>query len=730
MTPAVRPTPLVLTLTLLVVTMSCASPSSPQKPVAPYGTWSSPLTAARVAAGAIRLDQIQLDGEDVYWVEGRASEGGRNVIVRRTPDGVASDVTPPTFNVRTRVHEYGGAAYAIDRGVVYFSNFADQRLYRQPLGAAPVAITAEGYYFADCHVDATRGRLLCVREDHTKGGEPTAAIVAVGIEGAKGAKGATGAKGVGAKSASGASVHVLVSGADFYSDPIISPDGKSLAWLQWHHPNMPWDGTELWSAAVKADGTLGAKEKVAGGVDESIFQPEWSPDGVLHFVSDRTGWWNLYRRRNPTSRQRFVEAGPTSGKRFEAGQVIEPLRPMSAEFGKPQWAFSMVTYAFASPTRIVATYSEAGRWKMALIESEERRFEPVALNLEPLQSIRANARTVYFVGASPTEPPAIVKMTIGAMETEVLRSSSSERIAPEWISVPEAVTFRVTPEFQGPASAPTDPQELRRGKLPRDVHAFYYPPKNPNVVAPPDEKPPLIVLTHGGPTAATEDALDLRVQFWTSRGFAILDVNYSGSTGYGREYRDRLKGQWGIADVEDAVGAAQAMVAQGKADANRLIIRGGSAGGYTTLAALTFHRTFKAGASYYGISDIEVLARDTHKFESRYLESLIGPYPSAKNRYLQRSPIHFTDRLSCPLILFQGLDDKVVPPNQSAMMAEAVRKKGLPVAYVTFEGEQHGFRKAENIARALEGELYFYGEVFRFTIADTVEPVKIDNPYR
>jgi dipeptidyl aminopeptidase/acylaminoacyl peptidase len=712
MTAAVRPTPLALTFTTLVVTMSCAFPSSsPQKPVAPYGTWSSPLTAARVAAGAIRLDQIQLDGDTLYWVEGRPSEGGRNVIVRRTPDGVTSDVTPPTFNVRTRVHEYGGAAYAIDRGVVYFSNFADQRLYRQPLGGPPVALTTEGYYFADCHVDATRGRLLCVREDHTKDGEPTAAIVAVGIEGAKGARGAKGAKGIGAKSASSASVHVLVSGADFYSDPTVSPDGKSLAWLQWNHPNMPWDGTELWTATFKADGTLGSREKVAGSVDESIFQPEWSPDGVLHFVSDRTGWWNLYRRR-ASSDNRFVEAG----------QVIEPLRPMSAEFGKPQWAFSMVTYAFASPTRIVATYSEAGRWKMALIESEERRFEPVALSLEPLQSIRANARAAYFVGASPTEAPAVVKMTIGAMETEVLRSSSGERIAPEWISVPEAVTFS--------AFAPADSPELRRDRLARDVHAFFYAPKNPNFVAPPDEKPPLIVLTHGGPTAATEDALDLKVQYWTSRGFAILDVNYSGSTGYGREYRDRLKGQWGIADVDDAVGGAQAMVAQGKADANRLIIRGGSAGGYTTLAALTFHRTFKAGASYYGISDIEVLARDTHKFESRYLDSLIGPYPSAKDRYVQRSPIHFTDRLSCPLILFQGLEDKVVPPNQSALMADAVRKKGLPVAYVTFEGEQHGFRKAENIARALEAELYFYGEVFRFTIADSIAPVTIDNPYR
>lgn len=708
---AVRSTPFTLTLTLisLVFSMACAPPpSSPQRTVAPYGTWVSPLTAARVTAGALRFDQIQLDGDDLYWVEGRAAEGGRNVIVRRTPDGVISDITPPEFNARTRVHEYGGAAYVVDRGVLYFSNFSDQRLYRQAIGSSPEPITAKGYFFADCRVDPQRTRLICVREDHAKGGEPTAAIVSVGIDSANGARGA--------KGASGAIVQVLASGADFYSNPRVSPDGKTLAWLQWNHPNMPWDGTELWTAAVKPDGSLGAREKVAGGPDESIFQPEWSPDGVLHFVSDRTGWWNLYRLR---------------------ATAIEPLRPMSAEFGKPQWAFSMATYAFASATRIVVTYAEGGRWKMALIESEERRFEPVALNVDPIESIRADARAAFFIGASPTEAPAIMRMTIGAMETEVLRSSAGERFAQEWIAVPEAVTFRVTSEPQGPgphmgepASAPNDPDGLRRGKPTRDVHAFYYAPTNPNAVAPAGDKPPLIVITHGGPTSAARRALDPEIQFWTSRGFALLDVDYSGSTGYGRDYRDRLKGQWGVIDVEDAAGGAQAMVAQGKADPNRLIIRGRSAGGYTTLAALVFQQTFKAGASYYGISDIEVLAHDTHKFEARYLDSLIGPYPAARDLYRQRSPIHFTDRLSCPLILFQGLEDKVVPPNQSAMMAEAVRKKGLPVAYVTFEGEQHGFRKAENIARALEAELYFYGEIFRFKIADTIEPVKIDNPYR
>jgi dipeptidyl aminopeptidase/acylaminoacyl peptidase len=399
----------------------------------------------------------------------------------------------------------------------------------------------------------------------------------------------------------------------------------------------------------------------------------------------------------------------------------------------------MVTYAFISADRLVATYAEDGRWKLALVDTITRTFMPIELHLSaaaapgaplnpsaaaapgaplnpsaaaapgipvplgPVESIRANRRAIYFVGGSPTEPLAIVRVPLDSMKAEVLRSSSGERIPPEWISVPEAVTFWVTRKSPSGASAS------------RNVHAFYYAPKNPGVTAPGGERPPLLVLTHGGPTGATSDVLDPEVQYWTSRGFAVLDVNYSGSTGYGRQYRDRLLGQWGIVDVEDAVGGTEAMVAQGKADAARLMIRGGSAGGYTTLAALTFHSTFKAGASYYGISDIEVLAHDTHKFESRYLDSLIGPYPAAKDLYVNRSPIHFTDRLSCPLILFQGLDDKVVPPNQSAMMADALRKKGVKVAYVTFEGEQHGFRKAENIIRALEEELAFYRDVFGMT---------------
>ena len=605
-----------------------------------YGSWPSPLTADRVTAGALRFDHIQLDGDDVYWLEGRASEGGRYVIVKLTPQG-SVDVTPPGFNVRTRVHEYGGAAYTVHDGTIYFANFTDQRVYRHRLGETPVPTTDDGAFYADMRMDGPRNRLISVREKNDVN-----TIVVVDGE-------------------------VLVEGADFYSDPIISPDGTRLAWLQWNHPNMPWDGTELWVGLFTDAGTIGAREKVAGGPEESIFQPEWSPDGALYFVSDRTGWWNLWRG-------------------------DEPIYPMAADFGKPQWTFSMVTYAFVSPKTIAATYVQQGRWKLALVNIESTTFEPIELPLQPLEAIRAREDAIYFIGGSATHAPAIVRLDAPFRDgrMQVLKESASEAIPHGWIAVAEPVTFKVKD---------------------RDVHAFYYPPTNPEVDPPLDEKPPLLVVTHGGPTGSTSDVLDPKIQFWTSRGFAVLDVDYSGSTGYGRTYRDRLKGQWGIVDVEDAVGGAEAMVAEGKADPDRLIIRGGSAGGYTTLAALTFHRTFKAGASYYGISDLEVLQQDTHKFESRYNDSLLGPWPDARDVYRARSPIHFCDQLSCPIILFQGLDDKVVPPNQSEMMAEAARKKGLKVKYVTFEGEQHGFRKAENIIRALEEELAFYRDVFGIT---------------
>ncbi len=673
-------------------------PAGPQ--VAPYGAWTSPLTASRVTAGALRLGDIVLDGEDVYWVEGRASEGGRYVIVRWTPDGRVADVTPPGYSARTRVHEYGGAAFTVDRGTVYFANFEDQRLYVQRPGAGPVAMTPAGRCYADLRVDRARARLLAVREDHTAPGEPVNTIVALHTPESP--------------SWSGADGHdpgiTLVEGMDFVSDPILSPDGTRLAWLGWQHPNMPWDGTELWVAAMTADGMPVERHKVAGGARESIFQPEWSPHGVLYFVSDRTGWWNLYRARDTQE--------DLPGRRAEAGSAfrIEAVHPMDAEFGKPQWTFSMVTYAFAGEDRIAATYVQEGRWRLAVIDVHTLRFEPVPLPVDPLESIRADARHAYFVGGAPDLPPAIVCLPLDTRAPQVLRSSAGEPIDRRWISVPEPITF-VSPDPAGSLGTPGT----------RPVHAFYYAPANPDYTAPAGSAPPLLVVTHGGPTGATEAVLDPEIQFWTSRGFAVLDVNYTGSTGYGRAYRERLNGQWGVADVEDVVAGARAMVASGRADAARLAIRGGSAGGYTTLAALTFHDIFKAGASYYGISDIEVLARDTHKFESRYLDSLIGPYPAERATYAARSPIHATDRLSSALILFQGLDDKVVPPNQSEMMADAARRKGLPVAYLAYPGEQHGFRKAENKVRSLEAELYFYGIVFGFSPADRIDPVVIAN---
>ncbi|MBP7777233.1 MAG: S9 family peptidase [Acidobacteria bacterium] len=646
-----------------------ATESGPAPTVAPYGTWASPLTAARATAGALRFGQIAIDGDDLYWLEGRASEGGKNVLVRSSPGAPPVDVSPRDFNVRSRVHEYGGAAYAVHKGTIYASNFADQKLYAFAAGRTPTALTLEGYFYAQCRVDTTRSRLLCVREDHTSGDEqPPASIVAIPL----------------GTSAPTSGV-VMVSGADFYSDPIVSPDGARLAWLQWSHPNMPWDGTSLYVAELDARGLPGAPVLVAGGAEESVFQPSWSPDGVLYFVSDRSGWWNLYRQQ---------------------GSVIEPIHAMQADFGKPQWSFGMTTYAFQSANRIVATWTENGRWRLGLLSLAPRRMEPLELTLDPLESLVATSRAAYFVGGSPTEGPAITRVSFGGVEAEILKRSRQDTLEGAYVSAPETVTF----DSGG-----------------QQTHAFYYPPTNPAFAAPAGTSPPLLVLSHGGPTGATDPVFDPEVQFWTTRGFAVVDVNYSGSTGYGRAYRRRLNGQWGIVDVADAVNAANYLVAAGKADPARLITRGGSAGGYTTLAALTFHDTFKAGASYYGISDLEVLATDTHKFESRYMDSLVGRYPATQATYRERSPIHFVDRLNCALILLQGLDDKVVPPRQSEMMADAVRKKGLPVAYVTFEGEQHGFRKAENIVRALESELYFYGKVFGFTPADTLTPVPIDN---
>ncbi len=640
-----------------------------QPQTAPYGSWESPISADLISTEGHRIVEAVADGEDIYWIEMRPAESGRYVIVRRAPDGQTTDVTPAPFNARTRVHEYGGAACVVSDGTIYFSNFADQRLYRQPPEAEPQPITPEtALRYAAGIVDAKRKRLICVREDHTDAGrEAVNALVGIGLDGTDGGQ-------------------VLVSGNDFYASPCLSPDGTRLAWMTWNHPNMPWDGTELWVGEISTDGSLGRTECVAGGIDESIFQPEWSPDGTLYFVSDRTNWWNLYR--------------------YHAG-TVEPLCEMEAEFGRPQWIFGMSTYRFVSADQIICTYTQDGAWHLASLDTVTRRFDRIETPYTSIANLQAIPGGVLFSAGSPTESASIVQLDLATRQFEVLCRSSEIEIDAGYFSTPQAIEF---PTKDG-----------------LSAHAFFYPPQNRDYTAPAADLPPLLVISHGGPTSATSTALDLEIQFWTSRGIAVLDVNYGGSSGYGRAYRQRLNRQWGVVDVDDCVNGARYLVEQGYVDGDRLAIRGGSAGGYTTLSALTFRDVFKAGASYYGVSDLEALTKETHKFESRYLDSLIGPYPEQRDRYRAYSPIHFTDRLSCPLILFQGLEDKVVPPNQAELMVDALRTKGLPVAYVPFEGEQHGFRRSENIQRALEAELYFYAQVFGFVPADTVEPVIIEN---
>jgi dipeptidyl aminopeptidase/acylaminoacyl peptidase len=652
------------------LTVRCTLKEIVMAQTASYGSWKSPITADLIVAGSIGLGSVQLDGDDIYWIEMRPAEKGRYVIVRRTPDGAMTDVTPAPFNVRTRVHEYGGGACAISDGEILFSNFADQRLYRQRVGAAPQPLTPEsdaGLRYADGVFDRRHNRFIIVHEDHTTGGrEPLNTIVSVDL-------------------ASGA-IQPLVSGFDFFMAPRLSPDGKYMAWVAWNHPNMPWDESFLWLADLNEDGSIRSKQIIAGGLGASICQPQWSPDGVLHFVSDRYKWWNLYRYRD---------------------NHVEALCEIKAEFSLPAWTFGMSTYAFTANDQIICAYIERGASHLGLLNTTTGKLEKIETDYTSIGSVKANSRFAVFTAASPSESNSVIRLVLAAREFSVLRQSSSLEIDEAFISQPQALEF------------PTENNLT--------AHAFYYPPRNPDFIAPENEKPPLLVMSHGGPTAQHFPVFNPGIQYWTSRGIAVLDVNYGGSTGYGREYMERLRGAWGVVDVDDCANGAKFLVAQGKADGARLAITGGSAGGYTTLCALTFRDVFKAGASHYGVSDLIALDEDTHKFEAKYTQSLVAPWPQGRELYLARSPIFHVERLNVPVIFFQGLEDKIVPPNQAEMMVDALRQKGLPVAYVAFEGEQHGFRQAANIKRALEGELWFYSRVFGFEPADEVEPVAIEN---
>ena len=627
-----------------------------------------------VGGAGVGLNAPQPAGDGgVLWLESRPLEGGRSVLVRRTLGGEVVDVTPPGYNLRTRVHEYGGIPFAVHGDQVFFSNYADQRLHRQSLdGGEPVPITPEpptpaSHRFADLSFTADGRHIVAVRERH----EPDEVINEIVILPADGSE----------------DPRILVEGNDFYAFPRVSPDGERMAWTTWNHPNMPWDSVELWVADFSPLG-LGPARQMAGGQDESIFQPEWSPQGVLHFVSDRgSGWWNLWRERDGH---------------------LENLTPIEAEFGTPQWLLGTSTYAFLDERRTATIFVREGRSFLAILDTDEGSLHDFDLPFNTLGAwIRAEGTKLYLIGASATDPPAAVVLDAGTGTLEVLKRAFELELDPGYLSVPRSIQF------------PTEGDMV--------AHALFYGPANKDHSGSNDERPPLLVLSHGGPTGRTPPILNLDVQFWTSRGFAVVDVNYRGSTGYGRAYREALKPNWGVADVDDCINAARYLAEMGEADGERLVIRGGSAGGYTTLCALTFRDAFAAGASYYGIGDLETMARDTHKFESRYLDGLVGPYPEAIEVYRERSPIHHIDRLSTPVIILQGLEDEVVPPNQAEDMVAALRKKGIPFAYLLFEGEQHGFRKAENNQRSLEGELYFYSKVLGFDLADEFEPVEIEN---
>jgi dipeptidyl aminopeptidase/acylaminoacyl peptidase len=637
----------------------------------PFGAWASPITPDVLLHGTVHMRNqlIRWDGDDLYWSELRPYEGGRIVVCRRTAEGATGDVTPPGFNARSRVHEYGGGHYAVKDGTLYFTNFNDQRLYRQDPGAAPRPITPEAdIRHADMLVDDERGRVIAVREDHTTGApEAVNTIVSLDAEGKREAI-------------------TLASGNDFYSTPKLSPDGNRLAWQTWNHPNMPWDGSEVWVGELDREGRMISRRKIAGGEGESVQQPSWSPVGELYFVSDRNDWWNIYRAR---------------------GEGDEPVARRAAEFGAPQWIFGQRFYDFNGPDEIVCIYSDNSGFKLGRVDLNTGQLHHVELFYTSLHNIQVSGRKVAMYASTPTLAERVLVIDLDTLAQQVVKVANPAHIEQGYFSVPKPIEF------------PTEGDKT--------AHAFYYAPRNQEHEAPPGEKPPLIVQVHGGPTGFAGPTYPFEYQYWTSRGFALVDVNYGGSSGYGRAYRQRLNGNWGVVDVDDSINAAKFLIDEGLVDPKRIVVTGGSAGGYTVLLSLTKRDFYNAGSSQYGIGDLELFIQETHKFESHYCETLVGPYPQRVDVYRDRSAVHFAGNLKCPVILFQGLEDKIVPPDQAETFVAACKAKGLPYAYLAYEGEQHGFRQEKNIKRTIEGELCFYGRIFGFEPADSIEPVEIEN---
>lgn len=614
------------------------------------------------------------DGPDVYWLEARPAESGRVAIVRSGGSAKSEEVTPSGFSARTRVHEYGGGAYLVGSGTVVFSNWQDQRLWRceragepQPVTPAPASPGALRY--ADGRFVPGTDSIVTVRESHGAHGEGTRDAASVFNE-------------LVMVPAGGGETRPLVSGHDFFSSPRPNPDGSQLAWVTWDHPRMPWDGTELWVAPFEGEKGLGAMRRVAGGPAESVLDPQWDAEGRLWYVSDRTGWWNLYRD------------GEES-----------PVIALEAELAQPPWVLGSSSYAPMPGGTVVCAWSAGGTARLGVLDPRGPSLDELDVPFSYFESLSAWGSKVLLVAASPVREKSVVVVDPSTGAAEVVWSPEDHGLGEELFSVPEPISF---PSAGG-----------------RTAHALFYAPRNPSYVLPEGELPPLMVVSHGGPTSSARPYLNLGLQYWTSRGFAVVDVDYGGSSGYGRAYRQLLDGSWGIVDVEDCVAAASWLVEAGRVDPRRLVIRGASAGGFTTLAALTGSKVFAAGASYYGVGDLEALTVETHKFESRYLDRLVGPYPAARDVYLERSPVNHLDDLSCPVILFQGLEDEIVPPDQAESVAEALSRKGLPYAYLTFEGEQHGFRKAETIVATLEAELSFYAQVLGFEPSGDIPRVQL-----
>jgi dipeptidyl aminopeptidase/acylaminoacyl peptidase len=644
-----------------------------QRPL-PYGSWPTPITSELVVRAAARPTAVTVDGDEIWWGEFRPGEGGRTAVVRRSPDGSTTDVLPPPWNARTRVHEYGGGAWAVADGTLWFTEFADQRLYRLAAGGAePVAVTPEppvpsGVRFGDLRVLPGGAGVLAVRETHTGSGaavDVVNEIVRVGDDGA---------------------VEVLVTGPDFVSDPVLAPDGTTPAWLQWEHPDMPWDAAQLVVRA--ADGTAIV---VAGGTGESIVQPTWGADGTLWFLGDATDVWSLHR--------------------WRPGGPVELVLDVGTDIAGPQWVLGQHRFALLADGRIVLAYGRDGADRLGVL-GQDGDLRELDLPYAAYSSLTAQGTAVVCVAGGPTSEPVVLRVPVDGGEPEVLRAARDLELDPAWFSRPEHVTFPTRDGGTGIAVA----------------HAQVYPPANPEATGPVGERPPLLVMVHGGPTAAASSVLDVAVQYWTSRGFCVADVDYRGSTGYGRRYREALKGRWGVVDLDDVIACAHWLADQGRVDPERMAIRGGSAGGYTTLAALTLRPgVFSAGASHYGVADLAALAADTHKFESRYLDGLVAPWPEGADVYAERSPITHVDALATPLAVFQGDEDRIVPKEQAEAIVSALRDKGVPHAYLLFPGEQHGFRRAENIRAALDGELSFYAQVWGFGLPaeERITPIEV-----